>query len=110
MKGRQPPLERDVRRPCAADEANGARADAEAGCGRRLGRDDLGAQPHAEIIVGVHSQKAPFAFAFDEIAWTLALLWRRDSADDCFVTFRSACPSKLIKPRRERSAQFFVLH
>ena len=70
VEGREPPLQRDVRRPCSADEAHRAGADAIARGGRFLRRDHFRAQRHAEIIVGIHAQERRLALAFDEISWT----------------------------------------
>ena len=58
VKLREPPLERDVRRPRAADEAHRARPGAVASNRLLLGGEHARIQRQPEVAVGVHAQVA----------------------------------------------------
>ena len=60
-----------------------------------LGRDDLAAQIHAEVVVRVHLQEELAAAAGDAVARPEAAGGRYDAFDDQFVTLRIAARVEL---------------
>src|SRR5262249_55591404 len=96
--------------PGAADEAHRARAGAVGRRGLLLGVDDLGAQRHAEIAVGIHAQKFFIALALDQVARPAPVARRNDLADRALRALEPSALPHLVEPCRERARQSLGRH
>ena len=110
VEGSETPLQRDMRRPGSADEANRAGASAIGGGRPLLGLDDLGAQRHAEIVVGIHAQEWGVSLTLNEIARAVDVTPRHDAADHAFPALETSALRHFVKPSGQNTYQSVGRH
>src|SRR5262245_9408136 len=110
VEGSETPLQCDVWERGSADEANRAGASAIGGDRPLLGLDDLGAQRHAEIAVGIHAQECGASFTLNEIARAVNVTPRHDAADYAFPALETSALLHFVKPSGQNTNQSMGRH
>src|SRR5215510_16448784 len=110
VEGSEAPLQRDVWGPGSADEASRAGTSAIGGGRPLLGLDDLGAQRHAEIAVGIHAQEWGASFTLNEIARAVDATPRHDAADYAFPALETSALRHFVKPSGQNTNQSVGRH
>src|SRR5262249_22054599 len=96
--------------PGSADEANRAGASAIGGGRPLLGLDDLGAQRHAEIAVGIHAQEWGASFPLKEIAPAVDVPPRPHAAEYAFPVLETSALRHFVKPSGQNTRQSVGRH
>src|SRR5262249_24398657 len=110
VEGSEAPLQRDVWGPGSADEANRAGTSAIGGGRPLLGLDDLGAQRHAELAVGIHAQEWGASCTLNEIVRAVDVTPRHDVADYAFPVLETSALRHFVKPSGQNTCQSVGRH